>query len=97
MIENLGHKLKIARLRAGMKQQDVADRLGVTSQAISSYEAAGSNPNAQTLMKLAGIYGESTDYLLGLDKKKALFIDGLSDDEVDSLHTVANLYRKAKE
>ena len=97
MLADLGAKLKRARMRTGMKQQEVANILGVTSQAVSSYEAAGSNPNAETLAKLCSIYGESPEYLLGLSRTKALFTDGLDEDEIDNLHSTAELFRRNKE
>lgn len=98
MVRDLGNKLKLARMRAGFTQQEAAERLGLSKgSTISSYEAAGSNPNAETLMKLAALYNVSTDYLLGLEREKALFVDGLNNDEIDNLHDTADLFRKNKE
>ena len=73
IVNGLGHRLKIARIEAGYTQKQVADLLGFDSDStISTYEKAGSNPNAFVLMKLAGLYRISTDYLLGLNSDDSL-------------------------
>lgn len=76
MVRGLGRKLKIARIQAGYTQREVANLLGYDSDStISSYEKSGSNPSAEILMKLAGLYKISTDYLLGLDDRKEIKLD----------------------
>ena len=59
-------RLQRARMAAGLTQQDVADLLGIRRGTYASYEAGRhSEPNQQTLRRLADITGVSTDYLLG--------------------------------
>ena len=57
--------LKIARILAGMSQQDLAEKLKVTNHTISRWERGSNEPNLDTLKMLATILKVSTDYLLG--------------------------------
>ena len=45
---NFGEKLKIIRKALNLTQQELADRLGVTKQAISRYENSERDPNLRT-------------------------------------------------
>lgn len=47
-IMNFGEKLKIIRQSLGLNQQELADRLGTTKQAISRYENSERDPNLRT-------------------------------------------------
>jgi len=58
-------RLKAAREAAGLTQAYVAERIGVTRQAVGQWESGESSPNPQTLALLADLYGVSVDDLLG--------------------------------
>lgn len=62
--ELLGRRLRGAREHLGMSQCDVADALGVTRQAISSWETGRSAPSATQLGELATVYCECAHTLL---------------------------------
>ena len=57
-------KLMTLRKKAGMSQEDLADRLGVSRQAISRWELGSTLPDAPNLLKLSDLFGVSIDYLL---------------------------------
>lgn len=63
-----GIYLRIAdlRKRAGMTQQELADRLGVTYQSVSKWENYVSMPDIALLPELSRIFGVSVDEILGL-------------------------------
>ena len=54
------------RKKAGMSQEDLADKLGVTRQAVSRWERAETSPDTDNIIALAKLYGMSVDGLLGL-------------------------------
>ena len=60
-------RLKTIRLRRGLTQNAVAERLGITRPAYTAYESGNREPDFELLSKLASIYNVSTDYLLGVD------------------------------
>ena len=62
-------KLKELRKAHGHTQDYVASVLGVVRQTYANYEAGLRSPGPDTLFKLAGLYGISTDDLLQLTVK----------------------------
>lgn len=66
MEETLGKRIVSHRKRMGLTQDQLAERLGVTAQAVSKWENDQSCPDIATLPKLAEIFGTTTDALLGI-------------------------------
>lgn len=60
----LADKIIEERKRNGWSQEELADQLGVSRQAVSKWESAGSIPDLQKIIQLAELFGVSTDYLL---------------------------------
>ena len=60
----LGKRLEHARERAGMKQKDVAEHFGISSQAVSQWEADRTRPDSQRLAALARLFALRLDWLL---------------------------------
>ena len=90
----LGERLKSARVKAGQTQEDIAKLLRVQRQVISYFENGSRTPNIDDLIKLAEIFGTSTDYLLGLTDAQSTDLEvkyicdytGLSEKAVSELH-----------
>ena len=57
-------RLRDLRLEKGLLQKDVAGVLGVDRTTYAKYESEASEPNRDTLIRLAKYFGVSTDYLL---------------------------------
>lgn len=66
MDQTLGKRIVYHRKRLGMTQDKLAERLGVTAQAISKWENDQACPDISTLPRLAALFGITTDELLGL-------------------------------
>ena len=47
-----------------MSQQELADVLNITREALSHYETGGREPNLRMLMKMSEYFGVSIDYLV---------------------------------
>lgn len=60
-----GKVLKNLRLQANLSQSELAQMLGISRSAVSSYESGTRSPNHDVLLKLAVLFNVSTDYLLG--------------------------------
>ena len=52
------------RKKAGLSQEELADKLGVSRQAVSKWECAESSPDTDNLIALSKIYGVSLDELI---------------------------------
>ena len=61
----LGERLKDCRKRLELTQQEVAEKLGVTSASISSWESGARRPDFEMLNSINKLYDVSFDYLLG--------------------------------
>ena len=60
----LADRLLDLRRKAGYSQEQLADLLGVSRQAISKWEGAQGRPEVDNVVKLAQIYRVSTDFIL---------------------------------
>ena len=60
----LADKIMELRKRNGWSQEELAERLGVSRQAVSKWEGATSMPDMDKVVKMSEIFGVSTDYLL---------------------------------
>ncbi len=75
-----GEKIAAQRRKAGLSQEALAERLGISRQAVSRWETNESLPDTERIIQLSRILGISTDYLL-LEEQAA--------DEVSSAKTPA--------
>lgn len=60
----LADKITEERKKNGWSQEDLANQLGVSRQAVSKWESAGAVPDLQRILQLSELFGVSTDYLL---------------------------------
>lgn len=58
-------RLKELRNDLGIKQKDVAAAINVDRTTYNRYENGSSEPNLETLSKIADFFGTTVDYLLG--------------------------------
>ncbi len=65
MEETLGKRIVQHRKKLGLTQDQLAEKLGVTAQAVSKWENDQSCPDINMLPRLAELFGTSTDALLG--------------------------------
>ena len=63
----IGEKIKELRKRDGRTQEEIASSLGVTSQAVSRWEANGGYPDMEIMPNIATLFGVSIDALFGYD------------------------------
>lgn len=57
----IAENLRQLRRNAGMTQEQVADRIGVTRQALSGYESGRTRPDIDMLLRLSTVYGTDLD------------------------------------
>ncbi len=61
-----GERITELRKAHGMNQIEMAEQLGLSQNQVSRYETGATNPNPQTLAKIAKLLNTTSDYLLGL-------------------------------
>ena len=94
ILVDFGSRLKELRTQAGLTQLQLAQRMGITKSVVSFYELQERTPSPDVLIKLAGIFRVSTDYLLGLDKRETIDISGISKEDVALMRSLAESLRK---
>ena len=60
----LSEKILYCRKKAGLSQEALAEKLGVSRQAVSKWETDDAVPELGKLVSLAGAFGVTTDWLL---------------------------------
>ncbi|MDO4926072.1 MAG: helix-turn-helix transcriptional regulator [Turicibacter sp.] len=65
----LGEKLRKLRIARKLSQEQLADELRVSRQAISNWELGESTPDTENLVALSDYFGVSIDYLLKNQKE----------------------------
>jgi len=61
---NFGAKLKQLRTESGMTQEELAQQLGLAKSTIAHYESGRREPDTKTIVKMANIFGVTTDEML---------------------------------
>lgn len=82
---NLGTKIRELRHRDGRTQEALADVLGVTSQAVSRWEANGSYPDMEMIPAIANFFGITIDELFGYQNDREAKINRII-AQIDSFH-----------
>ena len=60
----LADRIVELRKKKGWSQEELAEMIDVTRQSVSKWESGQSLPDLDKILKLADIFGVSTDYLL---------------------------------
>ena len=60
----LADKIIEERKKNGWSQEELANKLGVSRQAVSKWESSGSIPDLQRILLMSELFGVTTDYLL---------------------------------
>jgi len=64
----IANRLVELRKKSGLSQEDLADKIGVSRQAVSKWETASASPDTDNLICLAKLYGVSLDDLLNTEQ-----------------------------
>lgn len=61
---SMSNRLQDLRQKAQISQEELAERIGVSRQAISKWESEQTNPDIENIVRLSEVYNTSTDYIL---------------------------------
>ena len=78
----LADKIIQLRKKNGWSQEELAERLSVSRQAVSKWESAQTIPDLNKILQLSEIFGVTTDYLLKDEIEDEEFTDSGSDSTV---------------
>ena len=66
------NRIKDLREDRDLRQSDVASATGIDQRSLSNYETGKTNPDSETIIRLARFFGVSCDYLLGISEQNLL-------------------------
>jgi transcriptional regulator with XRE-family HTH domain len=69
---NIGEQIAKLRKQRGFSQELLAKKAGVSRTIIGNYERNTNTPSIEVLVKLAGVFNVSVDYLIGEGELSAL-------------------------
>ncbi len=95
----LADKIIAERKKNGWSQEELAERIGVTRQAVSKWEGAQTTPDLQKLLQMSKVFGVSADYLLKDEYDAPEYIEA-AEEEISNIRRVtmeeANDFLKVK-
>lgn len=93
MIFDFGYRLKELRKKKKFSQYQVARMLNMSKSTISGYENNIKTPSVEVLKKLAMIYGVSSDYLLGIEDREMISVDGLTRKQKEIMNNIIHEFK----
>ena len=86
----LNENIKILRLSCGMSQVTFANRVGVTKQCVSNWENDNVLPSIEMLVKIADVFGVTTDFLLGRSSAASIDVSHLTEEQRGHITLLVN-------
>ncbi|MDO4174635.1 MAG: helix-turn-helix transcriptional regulator [Eubacteriales bacterium] len=94
MIYDFGLRLKQLRKKKNLSQKQAGDCLGIASATISAYERNVKTPSVDVLLQMAVLYNTSLDYIMGLDNRTNIYLDGLNESQQQTIVDIVERLRK---
>ena len=92
---DFGLRLRELREAKHLSQSDVASRLNVSRSTVSGYESNTTTPSLEQFTRLAILYNTSLDYMMGLDNRSCFYLDGLSENQQQTILDVVNRLKQS--
>ena len=92
----IGEKIKELRKAQDVTQEKLADYLNISYQAVSKWENGLALPDITLIPALAGFFGVSADYLLGIDDRNTVDVTGLNNSQIAHIQMIIDDIRKAQ-
>ena len=68
---SIAERILTLRKSKGMSQEQLAEAVGVSRQAVSKWESEQASPDPEKIITLSEVFGVTTDYLLkGVEPEK---------------------------
>ncbi|MBQ9773803.1 MAG: helix-turn-helix transcriptional regulator [Clostridia bacterium] len=97
MILNIADRIRYLRDKMGMTQTDLANRLGISRNAVNAWEMSTSTPTLTNIVELSRIFHVSTDYLLSLSDRLLLDISDLDRTEQEIVCKLVERFSEKKQ
>lgn len=86
-------RIRVLREQKSFTQTDLAKLLGITRSSVNAWEQGISVPSTQYIVELAQIFKVSTDYLLCVDNTATVSVAGLTQKDIEVIHSIVSHLR----
>lgn len=90
----LNEKLAMLRKNNGYSTRELGEKLRVSQSSVSLWEKGARRPDMGTLVKIANLYGVSTDYLLGSEDNSVKSELTILNEQLNSLERNMTMIKK---
>ncbi len=97
MVIQACNRIKELRTSRGIKQTELAKIMSVTRSSVNAWEMGISVPTAAKLVELSLFFHVSTDYILGLDEREFVSLDGLDTEQKEILYALLQYFHEHRE
>lgn len=87
-------RIKMLREQYNYSQADLAQKLHIARTSVLAWENQTSVPAMKHIIALSKLFRVSTDYLLEVDNKRTLSLDGLQEEEINIICSLLNYFDK---
>lgn len=84
----IAERIKNLREHQNLTQAELAKKLKITRSSVNAWEQGISVPSTLYIVELAHIFCVSTDYLLGVNSTASVDVSGLSDKDIELIHSI---------
>lgn len=96
VVNMIADRIKTLREQQNKTQTELAKQLGITRSSVNAWEMGISVPSTQYIVELANIFQVSTDYLLGVNTTSSISVAGLSDKDIELIHSIISHLKSKK-
>lgn len=93
----LGQRIAEARKKLGLSQEALGEKMGVSRQAISKWEADGAVPEIDKLIGLSRLFGVSVGWLLGVEEMPEQPKEELTETQLKMVEEIVRRYQPRPE
>ena len=90
---DFGMRIRELRENRSMSQEVLGKRVGRSKPVISSYENNLKTPPLDVLINMANVFNVSIDYLVGIEQRETLSVDGLSPSQTDAIKRIIDEFK----
>lgn len=92
----MGQRIAECRKKLGLSQEALGEKMGVSRQAISKWEADGAVPEIDKLVAMSKLFGVSVGWLLGVEEEPAVPNPGpgFTEEQMKIVEGIAERYAK---
>ena len=86
--QTMGQRIAARRKLLNLSQEALSEKLNVSRQAISKWEADATIPEIDKLIALSKLYGVSVGWLLGVETQENPFSEELSESQLKTVEEI---------